>query len=63
MHQTVHIFMLRKRSTIGITKPIPQKDGIEAIEALYDGRVQEGEFHMVGTPSRLDVSDYVYNPR
>ena len=44
----------------GITKTIPQKDGIEAVEALYDGRVGEFEFHMAGKPSRLKVGDYVY---
>ena len=32
----------------GITKTIPQKDGVEAVEALYDGRVGEFEFHMAG---------------
>ncbi|MBT7075856.1 MAG: hypothetical protein HN922_13220 [Anaerolineae bacterium] len=45
---------------IGITKTIPQKEGIEAVEALYDGRVGEFEFHMAGKPSRLNVGDYVY---
>jgi hypothetical protein len=44
----------------GITKTIPQKDGIEAVEALYDGRAGEFEFHMAGVPSRLKVGDYVY---
>jgi len=44
----------------GITKTIPQKDGIEAVEALYDGRIGEFEFHMAGKPSRLNVGDYVY---
>lgn len=44
----------------GITKTIPQKDGIEAVEALYDGRVGEFEFHMAGQPSRLKVGDFVY---
>ena len=44
----------------GITKTIPQKDGIEAVEALYDGRIREFEFHMAGKPSRLKVGDYVY---
>ena len=44
----------------GITKTIPQKAGVEAIEALYDGRVGEYEFHMAGKPSRLKVGDYVY---
>ncbi|MBC8503779.1 MAG: hypothetical protein ISR58_10290 [Anaerolineales bacterium] len=44
----------------GITKTIPQKHGIEAIETLYDGRVGEFEFHMAGKPSRLQAGDYVY---
>lgn len=44
----------------GITKTIPQTDGIETVESLYDGSVREYEFHMAGTPSRLDVGDYVY---
>ena len=44
----------------GITKTIPQKDGVEAVEALYDGRVGEFKFHMAGKPSRLNVGDYVY---
>ena len=44
----------------GITKTIPQKDGIEAVDALYDGRVGEFVFHMAGKPSRLKVGDYVY---
>ncbi|MCP4141082.1 MAG: hypothetical protein GY755_12505 [Chloroflexi bacterium] len=44
----------------GITKTIPQKEGIEALEVLYDGPVGEYEFHMAGKPSRLNVGDYVY---
>jgi hypothetical protein len=44
----------------GITKTIPQKDGVEVVESLYDGRVGEFEFHMAGKPSRLNVGDYVY---
>lgn len=44
----------------GITKTIPQKEGIEAVESLYDGRVGEFEFHMAGKPSRLKIGDYVY---
>ena len=44
----------------GITKTIPKTDGVEAVEALYDGRVGEFEFHMAGKPSRLKVGDYVY---
>lgn len=44
----------------GITKTIPQKGGVEAIEALYNGPEGEYEFHMAGKPSRLNVGDYVY---
>jgi hypothetical protein len=44
----------------GITKTIPQKEGIEAVEALYEGKGGEYEFHMAGKPSRLNVGDYVY---
>lgn len=44
----------------GITKTIPQKEGVEAVEALYDGGKREFEFHMAGKPSRLNVGDYVY---
>ena len=44
----------------GITKTIPAKDGIETLNALYDGSLTEFEFHMAGTPSKLNVGDYVY---
>ena len=44
----------------GITKTIPQKEGIEAVEALYNEQPGEFEFHMAGKPSRLKVGDYVY---
>ncbi|MDH5508270.1 MAG: hypothetical protein OEZ02_13690 [Anaerolineae bacterium] len=44
----------------GITKTIPQKEGIEALNVLYDGSISEFEFHMAGKPSRLDVGQYVY---
>jgi hypothetical protein len=43
----------------GITKTIPQSQGEETVNALYE-RQGEYEFHMAGTPSRLDVGDYVY---
>ncbi|MDX1522757.1 MAG: hypothetical protein R3264_14105 [Anaerolineae bacterium] len=46
--------------SFGITKTIPAKDGIETINALYDGSLTEYEFHMAGTPSKLEVGDYVY---
>jgi len=44
----------------GITKTIPAKAGIETINALYDGSLDEYEFHMAGTPSKLKVGDYIY---
>lgn len=44
----------------GITKTIPAKDGIETINALYDGSLTEFEFHMAGKPSKLNVGDYIY---
>ena len=46
--------------SFGITKTIPAKDGIETINALYNGSLTEYEFHMAGTPSKLEVGDYVY---
>jgi len=46
--------------SFGITKTIPATDGIETINALYDGSVSEYEFHMAGTPSKLKVGAYVY---
>ena len=44
----------------GITKTIPAERGIEKVHALYDGSLQEYEFHMAGKPSKLQVGDYVY---
>lgn len=46
--------------SFGITKTIPQKEGRAAIDSLYDGTVGIYEFHMAGTPSKLNVGDYVY---
>ena len=46
--------------SFGITKTIPATDGVAAINALYDGTLNEYEFHMAGTPSKLKVGDYVY---
>lgn len=46
--------------SFGITKTIPAKAGIETLNALYDGSVQEYEFHMAGTPSKLEAGHYVY---
>ena len=44
----------------GITKTIPAKRGVEALDGLYDGSLREFEFHMAGKPSKLHVGDYVY---
>ena len=46
--------------SFGITKTIPAKEGVEALNALYDGSLTQYEFHMAGTPSRLNVGDFVY---
>ena len=46
--------------SFGITKTIPAKRGQEGIDSLYDGSLQEFEFHMAGKPSKLNVGDYVY---
>ena len=46
--------------SFGITKTIPAGEGIEVINALYDGSLSEYEFHMAGTPSKLSVGHYVY---
>lgn len=44
----------------GITKTIPAKEGEQAVTMLYDGSIDEFEFHMAGKPSKLNVGDYVY---
>lgn len=44
----------------GITKTIPQKEGMQAIDRLYEGEAGEFEFHMAGKPSRLNVGEFVY---
>jgi hypothetical protein len=46
--------------SFGITKTIPAQEGIEALAVLYDGSLNEYEFHMAGQPSKLKVGDYVY---
>ncbi len=46
--------------SFGISKTIPAKEGIETVNALYDGTLTEYEFHMAGNPSKLNVGDYVY---
>ena len=44
----------------GITKTIPASAGQETVDSLYDGSISEYEFHMAGTPSKLEVGHYVY---
>ncbi|MEZ4732444.1 MAG: hypothetical protein R3E79_35490 [Caldilineaceae bacterium] len=46
--------------SFGITKTIPAGEGMDALNALYDGSLHEYEFHMAGQPSKLQVGDYVY---
>jgi hypothetical protein len=46
--------------SFGITKTIPAERGIDAANALYDGRLNEFEFHMAGSPSNLAPGHYVY---
>lgn len=46
--------------SFGITKTIPSAEGQARVNALYDGSVREAEFHMAGTPSRLEPGHYVY---
>ena len=46
--------------SFGITKTIPAERGLSAVDALYDGTLNEYEFHMAGQPSKLKVGDYVY---
>jgi hypothetical protein len=46
--------------SFGITKTIPARDGMEAVDSLFDGSLAEYEFHMAGNPSKLKVGDFVY---
>ena len=46
--------------SFGISKTIPASQGKEALEALYDGSIKEFEFHMAGSPSKLEEGHYVY---
>jgi hypothetical protein len=46
--------------SFGITKTVPAKHGQETVDAMYDGSLDEFEFHMAGKPSRLNVGNYVY---
>ena len=44
----------------GITKTIPASAGQQTVDALYDGSLSEYEFHMAGSPSKLQVGHFVY---
>ena len=46
--------------SFGIAKTIPALRGQEGIDCLYDGSRSDFEFHMAGTPSKLNVGDFVY---
>ncbi|MEZ4590141.1 MAG: hypothetical protein R3D55_03220 [Chloroflexota bacterium] len=46
--------------SFGITKTIPAMRGQAGVDCLYDGSLDEFEFHMAGKPSKLNVGDYVY---
>lgn len=47
--------------SFGITKTVPAKAGEAVLDSLYDGSLEQYEFHMAGTePKRLKVGDYVY---
>ena len=46
--------------SFGITKTIPAKRGQAGVDCLYDGSLDEFEFHMAGKPSKLNEGDYVY---
>jgi hypothetical protein len=43
----------------GISKTIPKSKGLEEVDSLYEV-VGEYEFHTAGSPSNLEVGDYVY---
>jgi len=66
MLQTIEGNKIMAKSTqpipegFGITKTIPAKEGVSALNALYDNSLTEYEFHMAGKPSKLKVGDYVY---
>ncbi len=47
-------------SDFGITKTIPAGEGADFVDSLYDGRLKDYEFHMAGSPSKLQVGHWVY---
>lgn len=46
--------------SFGITKTIPASKGEGWVDRLYDGTIDEYEFHMAGKPSKLEAGAYVY---
>jgi hypothetical protein len=46
--------------SFGITKTISLENGLESLEALYNGSLTEYQFRMIGRPTKLQVNDYVY---
>lgn len=44
----------------GITKTIPADRTPEEVDALFSAPIGEFEFHMAGTPSKLEPGNYVY---
>ncbi len=46
--------------SFGITKTIPGERSQAEVDALYNGQLNEFEFHMSGTPSKLAPGHYVY---
>jgi hypothetical protein len=44
----------------GITKTIPAAEGWAKVNSLYNGSLTEYEFHMAGSPSKLQPGHYVY---
>ena len=46
--------------SFGITKTIPAKETMDFVDTLYDGSRDSFEFHMAGSPSKLEVGHFVY---
>ena len=44
----------------GISKTIPKSAGREALDALYDGSLDQYEFHLNSNLKRVHVGDWVY---
>lgn len=44
----------------GISKTIPKSEGREALDALYDGSIDEYEFHMASNLKKVAEGDWVY---